>query len=448
MHDEQGIPNNDLIADLRITEVEGLIDMTGHRTINSADGSYKAVDVTFAPGQVIKGFVDVSNIGSLKRQRLMENGAKMSERFSVLFVGQMMVFEAAKRTGFKAMNGAGYASTLFGLELLMIIPGVSGLFSKGGKGNKNGDGKSILVCSVEVPVDDNGSFELRIPDTAIIPPGFQSEFANVSYTICAISRSKSVIGQQYQVIMDGNVYARQLVPQSLRLAPPPASIAFGVISDIINVQASVASDRVDFSCTPDKRYDAVVGSQAVHVQMSVDHSNPAFSGRISSLADLFCDVTVHFLHKFSFKDGKHASDFTTKDVAARTSLRPLTTGGTSTIEVNLNLELRRHECGPQRVAGPFYIYNENGKTLCVPTRLENADAALNDGDNDAEHGAKGDKTARYVAASEWFVVVKVAVTDDGKKKKEVGGNIALRVPFSAFLRRSLFASADYLPTYS
>ncbi|KAI8812427.1 hypothetical protein BJ742DRAFT_58122 [Cladochytrium replicatum] len=326
--------------------------------------------------------------------------------------------------------------------------------------------------------------------------------------MCVISRSRSVVGHHYSLIVDGNLHQHHLLPPrlSLPLSSHLDPEAFAVLSKLLHVHSTISSDHIDVACIPGVPYNATLGYQAVRVRLSVE---PSARWRLEALADMFCDVRAHFVHRVSIKGGKYASDFATKDVTARCSLRPLATGETSMLMVDMNLELKRWDCGPQRVSGPFCVIDhpeDEGRALCIPSHVpmeisqfssphdslifrgpapvpsvpspppplhpsgDESDAestgppspsAAHDipaTDNPNLEPTRPARRARYLVASEWFVVVKVAIVDDkggamnmlraavGQKKALAEEDVTLEIPFSCSVRRHTISDDD-LPSY-
>ncbi|KAI8802896.1 hypothetical protein BJ742DRAFT_524973 [Cladochytrium replicatum] len=350
------------------------------------------------------------------------------------------------------MAAAGMAAD-GGILPSLLIPAISkGVSAVSRTGTPREETGHWYFFNLEVPLDQEGKFAFKIPDEAVIPPTGDTEFGDLHYKLCLVSKTQRLIGEVYNIRLDGHIGAGGKL-----YTAPSATSATDILSGIIRATATIEHDRLVLVSHPELNFLTVLGTQTVNLSLSP--ADPSDS-KLALLQNAFCDVQAMFVHRISVKGGKESADFVFEPVKSKCSLQSLATAG-SLIPMTLTLEISHYHLRFERFSGPFYVTKDPSnptRAICFfapPPNAANA-APITPPASPSESSPPeySDDQMNYLMASEWFVRVKVAVTAESKvelsgiHKASPGSphEIVLDVPFGMTILRAKQENA--LPAYS
>ncbi|KAI8799764.1 hypothetical protein BJ742DRAFT_116388 [Cladochytrium replicatum] len=465
-----GLPDYKPVPDIKIKGLR--VSTDNSQSPNVIYAVRRKSDPSFAPAQTLVGYIDLSQLSSGSLKRIVPLGTSPSELFTVLFVGQMEVLSTVERETRKfASSAKSDANAMAAVGFIgaenFIVPLISAAISSGISAaaklrqaskqtrevvSKDDTGRWYFF-NLEVPLDDEGKFSLKIPDEALLPPTGDTEYGDIHYKLCLVSKSQRLIGEVYNIRLDGHFDSDGTLYKA-----PSATPAKDVLPGIVRATAAVEHDRLVLLCPPELDIFTVIGTQMVNVNFSPVDSSDA---KLKLLTNAFCDVKAMFVHRISVKGGKHSSDFEFKPVKTKGSLHSLATSGTS-VPIILKLEMCPYNLSFQRFSGPFYLTEDPSnptRTICFldppPTasNMKPTNAAASTSERSLLPSYSGEQE-RYLMSSEWFVRVKIEMTAASKAdlsniQKASNGSaheIVLDVPFGVTILRA--KQEHVLPAYS
>ncbi|KAI8806187.1 hypothetical protein BJ742DRAFT_371869 [Cladochytrium replicatum] len=298
-------------TELCVGGINGLINMEGSRL-----GGTFYRDVTFSPGQILTGFINL-NVSDRSQKELMGGAKLKSEVFSVVLKCDVSIYNL---TQMKATGGENHFTyTASHAPMYSGDAGLAKVAIQAALRKAVGQHNATLFC-FEVPVDDNGEFTIQIPDSILLPPDIVCDLGRLTYTLCPISHRNKFTGHEFSLVMNNNLPSQQqhLFPKKLPLMPPAEHT--GVIPGKVHVSAFTSSASMDVTIVAGSLYTAVLGTQTVHTMITLQ---PGAHAILNAKNLVFCDVKAEFVNRISSKGGKHRLDYVSGEVSARASLRAL-----------------------------------------------------------------------------------------------------------------------------
>ncbi|KAI8799765.1 hypothetical protein BJ742DRAFT_882812 [Cladochytrium replicatum] len=287
-------------------------------------------------------------LSSSSIKRIVPPGTTASQHFTVLFIGQVEVLSEVERKARKATasvnrSGSAMAGTGMNAEGLLpalIVPAIASGFSAFSKKMAASKGKRDVASTDDTAVCD-------------------TEFGDIHYKLCLVSKSQQIIGELYNIRLDGFDIDRKLYTS------PTVPSTADILSGIVQTTAKISSDRLVLISPPELNFLTVLGTQIVNLSISPLDS---LRSKIGLLSNAFCDIRAMFVHRVSIKGGKHSSDFEFEPVKTKCALLSLATGALS-LPVSLKLEISAYHLTFDRFSA-FYITLPNrhvASAIMVPS---------------------------------------------------------------------------------